>query len=71
MESIVAATTSSPLESLIEAGRDYGEYRAREKRQEKREKRAQERRDQERWEHNRRRYTKDHNERRTPPRYHD
>ncbi len=71
MESLVATTTPSPLESLIEAGRDYGEYRAREKRQEKREKRAQERREHERWEHNQRNRAKDYNKRRTPPRHHN
>ncbi|MBQ7023597.1 MAG: hypothetical protein IJN29_08445 [Akkermansia sp.] len=64
MESLVASTTPSPLESRIKAGRDYGEYRAREKR-------AQERREQERWGHNQRNRAKDYNERRTPPRLHN
>lgn len=43
--SAAEATNSSPLQTILEAGRDYGEYRAREKRREQREERREARED--------------------------
>lgn len=39
--SAAESTNSSPLQTILEAGRDYGEHRAREKRREQREERRE------------------------------